>query len=61
MARPHRDLIKFAGAFQVVARVAVLLGFTNIAAGAVEIAKVLFFILILLCVAPLFVGRIGRM
>ncbi|AUN96126.1 DUF1328 domain-containing protein [Pseudazoarcus pumilus] len=46
--------------FLVVALIAGLFGFTGLAAGAVDIARVLFFIFIVLFVASLVMGGIGR-
>ncbi|MBS1211947.1 MAG: hypothetical protein H6R26_563 [Proteobacteria bacterium] len=53
-------MLNYAAVFLVIALVAALLGFTGIAAGAVEIAKILFFVFILLFVASLIVGLIRR-
>ena len=53
-------MLNYAAVFLVIALVAALLGFTGIAAGAVEIAKILFFVFILLFVASLVVGLIRR-
>lgn len=49
-------MLRYAVVFLVIALVAGLLGFTGIAAGAVEIAKILFFVFLLLFVASLIVG-----
>ncbi|MBA4742467.1 MAG: DUF1328 domain-containing protein [Azoarcus sp.] len=46
--------------FLVVALVAGLLGFTGLAAGAVDIARVLFFIFVVLFVASLILGLMRR-
>jgi uncharacterized membrane protein YtjA (UPF0391 family) len=46
--------------FLVVALIAGVLGFTGIAAGAVEIARILFFIFILLFIGSLFMGLLRR-
>jgi len=54
------EMLNYAAVFLVIALVAALLGFTGIAAGAVEIAKILFFVFILLFVASLVVGLIRR-
>jgi uncharacterized membrane protein YtjA (UPF0391 family) len=54
------EMLNYAAVFLVIALVAALLGFTGIAAGAVEIAKILFFVFILLFVASLIVGLIRR-
>ena len=53
-------MLHYAVVFLVVALVAALLGFTGIAAGAVEIARILFFIFILLFVVSLVMGLIHR-
>lgn len=53
-------MLHYAAFFLVIALVAALLGFTGIAAGAVEIARVLFFIFILLFVVSLVVGWTRR-
>ncbi len=53
-------MLYYAIVFLVVALIAALLGFTGIAAGAVEIAKVLFFIFILLFVVSLVMGLMRR-
>jgi len=49
-------MLHYAAVFLVIALVAALLGFTGIAAGAVEIAKILFVVFLLLFVASLIVG-----
>lgn len=46
--------------FLVVALIAGVLGFTGIAAGAVEIARILFFIFILLFIGSLLMGLLRR-
>ena len=51
---------RYAAIFLIVALVAALLGFTGIAAGAVEIAKILFFVFILLFVVSLVLGLMRR-
>lgn len=53
-------MLYYAAVFLIIAVVAALLGFTGIAAGAVEIAKILFFVFLLLFVATLIVGLIRR-
>lgn len=53
-------MLNYAVTFLVIALVAALFGFTGIAAGAVEIAKVLFFIFIALFVASLIMGLTRR-
>jgi len=58
--KERKDMLKYAAIFLVIALIAALLGFTGIAAGAVEIAKILFFVFILLFVASLIVGLIRR-
>lgn len=53
-------MLRYAAIFLIVALVAALLGFTGIAAGAVEIAKILFFVFILLFVVSLVLGLMRR-
>jgi uncharacterized membrane protein YtjA (UPF0391 family) len=53
-------MLRYAAVFLVIALVAALLGFTGIAAGAVEIAKILFFVFLLLFVVSLIVGLMRR-
>lgn len=53
-------MLHYTVVFLVVALIAALFGFTGIAAGAVDIARVLFFIFIILFVASLVMGGIGR-
>lgn len=53
-------MLYYAAVFLIIALVAALLGFTGIAAGAVEIAKILFFVFLLLFVATLVVGLMRR-
>lgn len=53
-------MLNYAIVFLIIAVVAALLGFTGIAAGAVEIAKVLFFVFLLLFVATLILGLLRR-
>ncbi|RPH67014.1 MAG: DUF1328 domain-containing protein [Burkholderiales bacterium] len=53
-------MLRYAAIFLVVALVAALLGFTGIAAGAVEIAKILFFVFLLLFVGSLVLGLMRR-
>ena len=51
-----KEMLRYAAVFLVIALVAALLGFTGIAASAVEIAKILFFVFLLLFVVSLIVG-----
>jgi uncharacterized membrane protein YtjA (UPF0391 family) len=53
-------MLRYAAIFLVIALVAALLGFTGIAAGAVEIAKILFFVFLLLFVVSLIMGLMRR-
>ena len=53
-------MLHYAVVFLVIALIAALFGFGGIAAGAVGIAKILFFICIVLAVASLLVGLIKR-
>jgi uncharacterized membrane protein YtjA (UPF0391 family) len=53
-------MLHYAAVFFVIALIAGLLGFTGIAAGAVEIARILFFIFIVLFIASFIVGLLRR-
>ena len=53
-------MLHYAAVFFVIALVAALLGFTGIAAGAVEIAKILFFIFVVLFLVSLIAGLMRR-
>jgi uncharacterized membrane protein YtjA (UPF0391 family) len=53
-------MLYYAALFFVIALVAALFGFGGIAAGAVEIAKVLFFIFLVLFVVSLVAGLVRR-
>jgi uncharacterized membrane protein YtjA (UPF0391 family) len=53
-------MLHYAVVFLVIALIAALFGFGGIAAGAVEIAKVLFFIFLVLFVVSLIVGLFRR-
>ncbi len=53
-------MLNYAVVFLVIALVAALFGFTGIAAGAVEIAKILFFVFLLLFVVSLVFGLMRR-
>lgn len=53
-------MLQYAAVFFVIALIAALFGFTGIAAGAVEIAKILFFIFVLLFVVSLVIGMIRK-
>ncbi|HXE36903.1 MAG TPA: DUF1328 domain-containing protein [Azonexus sp.] len=53
-------MLHYAVVFFIIAVIAAVFGFTGIAAGAVEIAKVLFFIFILLFVVSLVMGLVRR-
>lgn len=53
-------MLRYAAIFFVIALVAALFGFGGIAAGAAEIAKVLFFLFLILFVASLVWGLISR-
>jgi uncharacterized membrane protein YtjA (UPF0391 family) len=62
-ARPARKefvMLHYAVVFLVIALVAALFGFGGIAAGAVEIAKVLFFIFVVLAVVTFIFGLFRR-
>lgn len=49
-------MLRYAIVFFIIALIAALFGFTGIAAGAVEIAKILFFVFVLLAVVSLVMG-----
>lgn len=53
-------ILQYAVVFSVIALIAALLGFGGIAAGAAEVAKVRFFIILLLFVASLVMGLMRR-
>lgn len=53
-------MLQYAVVFFVIALIAALLGFGGIAAGAAEIAKILFFIFLLLFVVSLVMGLVRR-
>jgi len=53
-------MLRYALIFFVVALIAALFGFGGIAAGAVEIAKILFFIFIVLFIVSLVAGLLRR-
>lgn len=53
-------MLRYAAIFFVIALVAAVFGFGGIAAGAVEIAKILFFIFIVLFVVALIAGLLRR-
>ena len=53
-------MLHYAGVFLVIALISALFSFTGIAAGAVEIARILFFIFLVLFVASFVVGLIRR-
>lgn len=53
-------MLHYAAVFFVIALIAALFGFGGIAAGAIEIAKVLFFVFLILFAVALIGGMIGR-
>lgn len=53
-------MLHYAAVFLVIALIAALFGFGGIAAGAVEIAKILFFIFLILFVVSLLTGLFRR-
>jgi len=53
-------MLQYAVVFFVIALIAAVFGFTGIAVGAAEIAKVLFFIFLVLFVISLVVGLVRR-
>ncbi len=50
-------MLNWAATFFIIAIIAALLGFTSIAGSAVEIAKILFFVFLLLAVLTFLFGR----
>ena len=53
-------MLQYAAIFFVIALIAALFGFGGIAAGATEIAKILFFVFLLVTVVTLIMGLIRR-
>jgi uncharacterized membrane protein YtjA (UPF0391 family) len=53
-------MLYYAVVFFIIALIAALFGFTGIAAGAVGIAKILFFVFVLLFVVSLVMGMMRR-
>lgn len=53
-------MLHYAAVFFVIALIAALFGFGGIAAGAVEIAKILFFIFLAITVITLVIGLVKR-
>ena len=53
-------MLYWAAVFFVIALVAALFGFGGIAAGAVEIAKILFFVFVIIFAVTLVLGLLGR-
>jgi uncharacterized membrane protein YtjA (UPF0391 family) len=53
-------MLRYAIAFFVIAIIAALFGFGGIAAGATEIAKILFFVFLILFVVSLVAGMLKR-
>lgn len=53
-------MLYYAGVFFVIALIAAVFGFGGIAAGAVEIAKILFFLFVLIAVVTFVVGLMRR-
>ena len=53
-------MLHYAAVFLVIALIAAVFGFGGIAAGAVEIAKLLFFVFIVMAVVTFVVGLIRR-
>lgn len=56
----RKKMLYYALVFFIVALIAALFGFTGIAAGAVGIAKILFFVFILLFAVSLIMGMMRR-
>ena len=59
-ARKEIDMLHYSVVFLVIALIAAVFGFGGIAAGAVEIAKILFFILAIFAVVSFVVGLMRR-
>lgn len=59
-AQKETVMLQYAAIFLVIAIIAAVFGFGGIAAGAAEIAKILFFIFLIIFVATLIVGLIRR-
>jgi uncharacterized membrane protein YtjA (UPF0391 family) len=59
-ARPEVAMLYYAAMFFVIAVVAAIFGFGGIAAGAVGIAKILFFIFLILFIGSLIWGLMSR-
>jgi uncharacterized membrane protein YtjA (UPF0391 family) len=60
---PHHEgiaMLRYAAIFFVIALIAAVFGFGGIAAGAVEIAKILFFVFLVIAVATFVMGLISR-
>ncbi|HZH07720.1 MAG TPA: DUF1328 domain-containing protein [Lautropia sp.] len=53
-------MLHYAVVFLVIALVAALFGFGGIAAGAVDIAKILFFVFVVMALVTFFVGLIRK-
>ena len=53
-------MLHYAVVFMVIALVAALFGFGGIAAGAVEIAKILFFVFVVMAVAAFAIGLVKK-
>jgi uncharacterized membrane protein YtjA (UPF0391 family) len=58
--RKEAAMLRYAIAFFVIAIIAALFGFGGIAAGATEIAKILFFVFLILFVVSLVAGLLKR-
>lgn len=53
-------MLRYALIFFIVALIAALLGFTGVAAGATEIAKILFFVFLVVAAVSLVMGLLRR-
>jgi uncharacterized membrane protein YtjA (UPF0391 family) len=58
--RKEIEMLHYAVVFLVIALVAALFGFGGIAAGAVEIAKILFFVFVIMAVVTLIIGLVRK-
>jgi uncharacterized membrane protein YtjA (UPF0391 family) len=59
-SRKEVDMLHYAIVFLVIALVAALFGFGGIAAGAVEIAKILFFIFVIMAVVAFIISLVRK-
>ena len=60
MSRKEVIMLHWAVTFFIIAIIAAMLGFTSIAGSAVEIAKILFFVFLVLAAVTLVFGRVRK-